>query len=562
VVDPVTVSVVQHRLESIVQEMGEAMLRTAYSQILNSSRDFSTAAFDGAGRLIAQAEHVPIHVGALPWALAAIRDAFGDRIQPGDLFLLNDPYHGGNHLPDLTALLPVFVDDQLVFWSINRAHQHDIGGATHGTYNPAATEIWQEGIRIPPLKLYDAGELRQDVMDMLATNVRHPRDFLGDVRAMIGSARVGERRLLRLVEEYKIDTVMHAIDAVLTAAERQARGCVATWKDGVFHGEALLDDDGHGTTDIHIRAAVTKRGDSLEVDLSDSHPQVTGFINSSWPNTMSSVHMAFAYLIDPGTPKNEGTFRPVTVKAKQGTIVWPYPPAPVTLCTNHCAQDIAEAIIKALARSCPERTIAGWSKRFRIAIQGMNPRTSRPFIWHLFHARGGGGASAAGDGWPTAGEGQAAGGIKFGSVEVTESRFPLFFRRHEFRPDSGGAGRFRGGVGSILELEMQTKVPAKANTAGEGVRHAPYGLLGGAEGLPHRYRLRSRGRTRILKTKEVGVPVMPGDVFFIESAGGGGYGDPRRRGPDARADDLANGFVNRPRPARSAPRGRGRRRAR
>jgi N-methylhydantoinase B len=562
VVDPVTVSVVQHRLESIVQEMGEAMLRTAYSQILNSSRDFSTAAFDGEGRLIAQAEHVPIHVGALPWAVAAIRDAFGERIRPGDLYLLNDPYRGGNHLPDLTVLLPVFADDRLVFWSINRAHQHDIGGATHGTYNPAATEIWQEGIRIPPLKLYDAGELRADVMDMLATNVRHPRDFQGDVRAMIGSARVGERRLLDLIAEYKLDTVLPALDAVLAAAERQARACVATWRDGVFHGEALLDDDGHGATDIHVRATVTKRGDSLEVDLSDSHPQVTGFINSSWPNTMSSVHMAFAYLIDPGTPKNEGTFRPVSVKAKPGTIVRPNPPAPVTLCTNHCAQDIAEAMIKALARSCPDRAMAGWSKRFRIAIQGTNPRTSRPFIWHLFHARGGGGASAAGDGWPTAGEGQAAGGIKFGSVEVTESRFPLFFRRHEFRPDSGGAGRFRGGVGSILELRMETRAPARANTAGEGVRHAPYGLFGGAEGLPHRYRLLSRGRTRVLRTKEVGVPVMPGDVFLVESAGGGGYGDPRRRDPRAHAEDVASGFVTRPRPARSAPRGSARRRAR
>ena len=306
----------------------------------------------------------------------------------------------------------------------------------------------------------------------------------------------------------------------------------------------MLDDDGHGTTDICIRATVTKRGDSLVVDLSDSHRQVTGFINSSWPNTMSSVHMALAYLIDPRTPKNEGTFRPVTVKAKQGTIVWPYPPAPVTLCTNHCAQDIAEAVIKALARSCPDRAVAGWSKRFRIAIQGVNPRTKRPFIWHLFHARGGGGASSAGDGWPTAGEGQAAGGIKFGSVEVTETRFPLFFERHEFRPDSGGAGEFRGGAGSILLLRMETTAPARANTAGEGVRYAPYGLFGGEDGATHRYRLISNGRTRFLKTKEVGVPVLPGDVFFIESAGGGGYGGPKRRDPRARADDLANGFVS------------------
>ncbi|MBI3637612.1 MAG: hydantoinase B/oxoprolinase family protein, partial [Candidatus Rokubacteria bacterium] len=225
-IDRITVSVIQHRLESIVQEMGEAMLRTAYSQILNSSRDFSTAVFDGEGRLAAQAEHVPIHVGALPWAVAAIREFFKDRIRPGDMFLLNDPYHGGNHLPDLTVLLPVFVDGRPVFWSINRAHQHDIGGATHGTYNPGATEIWQEGIRITPLKLYDRGELRDDVMQMVATNVRHPDDFLGDLRAMLGSARVGERRLLKLVEEYGIETATAAVGEVLDSAERQSRECI------------------------------------------------------------------------------------------------------------------------------------------------------------------------------------------------------------------------------------------------------------------------------------------------------------------------------------------------
>ncbi|HYB40487.1 MAG TPA: hydantoinase B/oxoprolinase family protein [Candidatus Methylomirabilis sp.] len=541
--DRITVSVIQHRLEAIVQEMGEAMLRTAYSQILNSSRDFSTAVFDGEGRLAAQAEHVPIHVGALPWAVASIADFFRGRIRPGDMFLLNDPYHGNNHLPDLTVLLPVFVGERLTFWSINRAHQHDIGGATHGAYNPAATEIWQEGIRITPLKLYDRGELRDDVMQMVATNVRHPRDFQGDLRAMIGSARVGERRLLRLVDEYGSELVNAAVGEVLDGAERQARQCIRSWKDGVYRGESVLDDDGHGIEDIHIRATVTKRGDGLVVDLRDCDAQVVGFVNSAWPNTMSAVHMALAYLIDPRTPKNEGTFRPVAVKAKPGTVVWPRPPAPVTLSTNHCAQEIAEAVIKALAPSCPDRVLAGWSRRFRIAIQGVNPRTARPFIWHLFHARGGGGASAAGDGWETAGEGQAAGGIKFGSVEVAETRFPLFFRRHEFRPGSGGDGRFRGGVGSILELRVDTKAAAKGNTAGDGVRHASYGILGGRDGLPHRYRMISRGRTRFLRTKEVGIPILPGARFLIESAGGGGYGDPRRRDRQARGADLENGLV-------------------
>ena len=267
-VDPIVTSVIQHRLLAIVEEMGEAMLRTSYSQILNSSRDFSTAICDLDGRLIAQAEHVPIHVGALPFAAKAMTEFFGDDIHQGDVFLLNDPYHGGNHLPDLTAFVPVFEgangDGPPRFWSINRAHQSDIGGATHGAYNAAATDIWQEGIRITPLRLYDRGEVRRDVLEMIATNVRHPRDFRGDLAAMIGSAHVGERRLLALAAEFGWPLANAAIEAVLDGAERQTRAVIAQWQDGVYQGEALLDDDGRGNNDIHIRAAVIKRGSDLD----------------------------------------------------------------------------------------------------------------------------------------------------------------------------------------------------------------------------------------------------------------------------------------------------------
>ena len=548
-VDPITVSVIQHRLSAIVEEMGEAMLRTSYSQILNSSRDFSTALCDAEGRLVAQAEHVPIHVGAMPWAARAVGEFFGDSVRPGDVYLLNDPYHGGNHLPDLTAFVPVFAGDRLAFWSINRSHQSDIGGATHGAYNPGATEIWQEGLRITPLRLYEAGVVRHDVLKMIATNVRHPRDFQGDLAAMIGSARVGERRLLALLREYGAPIVGTAIEAILDGTERQTRACIQAWKDGVYRGEAILDDDGHIYRDVHIRATVTKKGSDLTVDLSDSHRQVLGFINSSYPNMRSAVVMALAYLIDPQTPKNDGMFRPLTVIAKPGTVVWANEGAPVTLATNHCAQEIMEAVIKALAPACPDRAMAGWGRRFRIAISGKDPRSGRPFIWHMFHARPGGGASPAGDGWSGAGEWQAAGGIKFGSIEVTEVRFPLFFRRHEFRPDSGGDGQYRGGVGSELELGIEIKQPALGNTAGDGVRHGACGLLGGEDGLPHRYVLRSPGRpARVLKTKEVGILIRPGDALDVKSGGGGGWGKPRLRTAEARALDRENGFVVRAMP--------------
>ena len=542
-VDPITRSVVQHRLSSIVAEMGEAMLRTSYSQILNSSRDFSLAICDVQSRLIAQADHIPVHVGALPWATRAVEERF-KKVAPGDVILMNDPYHGGSHLPDLTAFVPVFDGDRRLFWSIVRAHQSDIGGATHGAYNPGATEIWQEGLRVPPIKLYEAGRLRDDILDMLALNVRNPYDFRGDLAAMIGAAHMGERRMGRLFAEFGAPVVEAAIESVLDAAEQQTRAVVSTWKDGVFYGEAFLDDDGHGRSDIRIAAKVTKSGSQIEVDLSDSDPQSTSFVNSSHANMHAAVVMAFAYLIDPDIPKNAGALRPLTVVAKQGTIVWADPGRPVTLCTSHPSNEIVEAVIKALSASCPERAMGGWSRRFRIAVQGEDPRTGRNFIWHMFQARPGGGASSSGDGWSSIGEWHTVGGLKFGSIEVAEARFPLHFRHHEYRPNSGGDGQFRGGLGVALDLVFEVEKPALGNTAGDGVRHGACGMLGGKDGAPHHYRLLSAGRSpRVLRTKEVGIEIHPGDCLEVRSAGGGGWGPPERRTAQARLRDETQGLV-------------------
>jgi N-methylhydantoinase B len=542
-IDPITRSVVQHRLSSIVKEMGEAMLRTSYSQILNSSRDFSLAICDTKGRLIAQADHIPVHVGALPWATLAVEQRFND-VRPGDVILLNDPYHGGSHLPDLTAFVPVFDGERRLLWTIVRAHQSDIGGATHGGYNPSATEIWQEGLRVPPIKLYEAGRLRDDLLDMLALNIRNPREFRGDLAAMIGAAHLGERRLSRLFAEFGAQIVEAAVETILDAAEAQTRAVVATWKDGVFCGEAFLDDDGHGRSDIRIAAKVTKTGSDIEIDLSDSDPQSTSFVNSSHANMQAAVVMAFAYLIDADIPKNAGALRPLKVIAKQGTIVWADPGRPVTLCTSHPSNEIVEAIIKAMSASCPDRVMAGWGRRFRIAIQGEDPRTGRNFIWHMFQARPGGGASRGGDGWSSIGEWHSVGGIKFGSIEVAEARFPLYFKHHEFRPGSAGDGQFRGGLGVALDLVLETAKPARANTAGDGVRYGPCGMLGGQDGAPHEYRLISAGRApRVLRTKEVGIELLPGDCLEIRSSGGGGWGPPARRSRQARQRDCEQGLV-------------------
>ena len=544
-VDPVVVSVVQHRLRAIVEEMGEAMLRTSYSQILNSSRDFSTAICDLDGRLIAQAEHVPIHVGALPFAAKAMTEFFRGDIHKGDVFLLNDPYHGGNHLPDLTAFVPVFEGDEPRFWSINRAHQSDIGGATHGAYNASATDIWQEGIRITPLKLYDRGEVRRDLLEMIATNVRHPRDFRGDLAAMIGSAHAGERRFLALAAEFGWEVTHAAIEAVLDGAERQARAVIAEWPDGVYRGEALLDDDGRGHQDIHIRATITKSGSDLKIDLSDLHAQVTSFINSSYPNTYSAVVVALSFLIDPDTPKNDGTFRPVELIAKPGTVVWANEGAPLTLCTSHCGQEIIEAIVKALAPACPERAMAGWGRRFRIAIQGRDPRSNRPFLWHFFQ----GGRAAA----------------PLGGRRVARCRRMAQRRRHQVRQPRSHRGAFPAvlqdarvpaGLGRRRAISRRSRRHCRDGRRDGGVGGRQHGGRGGA---PRRLRHpRRRGRhdpplhpplrqprARTIKTKETGIEIRPGDRLVLESGGGGGWGDPGKRDPDATAEDIENGFVRR-----------------
>ena len=545
--DPVTLAVLDNRLRAIVEEMGEAMLRTSYSQILNSSRDFSVALCGADGGLVAQADHIPVHVGALPFAVRAVLEQFSDPCD-GDIFLLNDPYNGGSHLPDLTIILPVFADGRRCFFAVVRAHVPDIGGSTHGGYNPGATDIWSEGVRLPPIRLGEDGGLRDDLLRMICANTRVPRDVRGDLMAMVGAARVGAARVSALLAQHGRDGLMAAVAAILDLSEAHARRIVAAWPDGTWHGEAILDDDGHGRQDIAIRATCTKMGDALHVDLTGSDDEATGFVNSSYPNMRSAVAMAFAYLLDADVSKNDGAFRPLSVTAREGSIVWAHEGRPVTLCTSHPGNEIVEAIIRAMAGCCPDRAMGGWGRRFRAAIAGRAPNGEKgggkPFVWHLFHARPGGGASAAGDGWNAVGEWHSAGGLKFGSVEQAEARFPLLFESHEFRAGSGGAGQFRGGTGATLRLRVECEGQARANTAGDGARHGSAGMNGGADSAPHHYvLLGADGSERVLRTKEVGVPINPGDVLYLQSAGGGGWGDPAKRNPAATASDAAEGFI-------------------
>ncbi len=543
--DPITLAVVEHRLESIAQEMTEAMLRTAMSQILNSSRDFSTAILDGDCQLVAQGEGIPVHISALPVAGAAVRDYFGDDIHDGDLFILNDPYFGGSHLPDITIIRPVFHQGRLLFYGVNRAHHSDVGGGTHGGYNPGANEIFQEGLRIPPLKLYDQGVPRYDLLQMMSANVRQSENFLGDLNAQIGSVMLAARRIGDLLAEYGPDRLMAVVSEILAATERQVRRFISGWPDGVYHGESFVDDDGFDSKLVPIRAKVTIAGDSMTIDLSDSSPQVEGFINSAYANTRSLAHAAIMYLAPMDVARNEGSMRPVQIIAPRGLVVNANPPAPVCMSTNHCAEEVVEAVFKALAPAIPAAVSAGFSRRLRYAITGHDPRTGRQFIWHFFLARGGGGASEGYDGWSNVGEINVAGGIRSPSIEVTEERFPFFIERHELRPDSGGVGAWRGGLGAVCDLVYEGEGPALLNTAGDGIVVPPFGLFGADDGLPHHYKIVNNGTERVLGSKEVGVVVNPGDHIVCLSSGGGGYGDAAERDKDAAEWDVKNGYVTR-----------------
>ena len=540
--DPITVAVVESRLNTIALEMAEVMIRTSMSQILNSSRDFSTAIIDADCQLVAQGEGIPVHISALPLAGAAVKQYFGDRIYDGDMFALNDPYFGGSHIPDITVIQPIFYEGKLRFFAVNRAHHSDVGGATHGGYNPSASEIYQEGIRIPPLKLIEKGVARDDVLQMLSANVRHPENFLGDFQAQFGSVRIAARRIIAMLERYGAEGLSRAVDEILHGTEVQVREMISNWPDGVYKGESFIDDDGFDAKMVPIRATVTIAGDSMTIDLSESSKQVTGFINSAYANTRSLSHVSLMYMAPFDVARNEGSMRPITVIAPKGLIVNPNPPAPVTMSTNHCGEEIVEAVFRAMVNAVPDAVTAGFSRRLRYAITGEDPKTGRRFIWHFFLGRGGGGASDGFDGWSNVGEINVAGGIRSPSVEVTEERFPFFIPRYELLPDSGGDGRWRGGLGSVVELVYEGEPGARMNTAGDGIVNAPFGLLGGSPGWAHRYSIVSEDGERVLHSKETGVPVKPGDTILCYAAGGGGYGDPALRDEDIREQDLRNGY--------------------
>ena len=544
--DPIILALMQNRLDQITRHMGWVMTRTARSTIFSQSHDFSCFITTPDGTLVANADGIPIHTGGGGFAVRALLRKFEGRIEPDDVFLLSDPYvAGGNHLPDWVIARPIFVDAVLAGFCCNRAHQNDIGGGLAGTYNPQATEIWQEGIRLPVLKLIEAGTVRDDLWELLLINCRTPELLDGDLLAMIGSTQIGGERVESLVRELGHGDYQRYLDGVLDHADRRLRTAVAALPDGTYHGEDHSDNDCFVATDIAVRVTLTISGDEMTLDFNGSDPQIDGFKNSSLANTYSSAFLAISSFFDTTIPRNEGTYRGVTIIAPEGSIVNARPPAPMTMNTVYVAHEIVIAVWQALAQAAPERACAAWSKTMHGHVAGKRDDGTTWVMYH-WHAMGTPGATAERDGFAQMGHLISLGGLDIPNLEFHEQQFPVRYACHEQRCDNAGPGERRGGTGVRYEADVlrpaiwSFRAEGLGSVSGHGVQEGGDGGVGNEWIVPadetadgHRFEPPKYG------VRELGPARM-----IAETPGGGGWGDPLLRPPATVLRDVRDGVVS------------------
>jgi N-methylhydantoinase B len=541
-IDPITLAVTQNRLDHITQQMGRVMVRTARSPIFSQSHDFSCFLSGPDGTVVAQADGIPIHTGSGGFAVVAIMRRHGTDIHPGDIFLLNDPYlAGGNHLPDWVIGRPVFVDHKLVGFACNRAHQADIGGGAAGTYNSAATEIFHEGIRLPVLRLFEQGKLREDLWSLLLANTRSPEALDGDLRAMIGSARIGAEGLQATATDLGIEHAFEVLEGLLDHADRRQRQALRRLRPGTYVGEDRSDNDCFELRDVWVRVELTVNEDGTAVvDFDGSSPQIRGFKNSSLANTYAAVFVAITAFFDPDIPRNGGRFRSLKIIAPEGSVVNPRAPAPMTMCTTFVAHEIIHAIWKALAKADPEHACAGWGKNIFGVSSGQSQ--NNPFVLYHVNAAGGAGAVDGRDGFNSIGHVASLGGFIIPNVETSEREFPVRYIKQEFRTDNAGPGKFRGGTG--VDYEIEVDAPAQHAFRGEGLRYiSSYGVNGGGAG---------GSGEMLIETEQH--PFEPAPKFGLltcdhlriraSSPGGGGLGSPTERDPLRVLRDVRDGLVS------------------
>lgn len=539
-IDPISLEISWNGLKSIADECFISIMRSAFSTNVKERHDHSTAIADAQGRLVVQAEMaLPIHLASMRGLMTFILDRFGEDIHPGDVFIANDPHvAGGTHLPDINMAMPVFEGQRLIGFVANIIHHADVGGAAVGSMSGGLNEIYKEGLRIPIMRLYSKGVLDEDLLHLLLLNMRLADERRGDLNAQIAACKLGVSRLEDMVREHGGDRIEAIFSEVISRTEMRMRKAIASLPDGTYSFVDYMDDDGAGTKDIKIALKIEKAGDRILFDFEGSDPQVPGNFNMVFNATQSAVCFALKALLDPNVPNNQGIFDAIELKAPLGSFVNCVAPAAVALRANSC-QRVVDCVFGALANQVPDRVVAGTNGANTSAVfAGTDPRTGQLYVY-LETLGGGMGARATFDGKD---------GVQVNitntsnlPVEAIELEYPLRVEEYSLIEDTGGAGRFRGGMGIRRTIRPVGHV-CEFNGVGERFVHRPWGLFGGEDGATGRFYLRADdGRIDALAPKASCIRLEPDTVAVLETAGAGGYGPPAERSAEAIREDLNSG---------------------
>jgi len=535
-IDPITLAVVKNALDSIVDEVAYTVLRTARSEIVKDVMDYSAAICDSRGNMIAQAKTIALHLGAVPEAMQAVRAKYSDKIHEGDVIILNDPYQGGMHLPDIFMFAPIFCEGTLEGYSVVICHHTDVGGRVPGSNASDSTEIYQEGLRLPVLKLYDRGVLNEAVHAIIERNVRVPDRVLGDLRAQRAACHVGARELAKLISKHGKETARVYFAELLDYAERLTREDIKTWPDGTYRFTDHLDDDGFSDEPIPISVAITVAGDELAVDYGGSSPQVRAALNATKSYTNSCSYLSVRCVLDGDVPNNEGIFRCIEVRAPEASILNPVLPAP---CAARALTGyrVMDAMFGALTQIVPGRVpAAGEGGNTVVAIGGYRENRKPFIIVDMICGCWGGRDGKDGVDAIT----NPSQNLSNTPIETLERQHPIRIEDYSLIPDSCGAGEFRGGLGVRRSYRLLAE-EAGLQLRSDRTKFAPYGLEGGRPGRKTANWLEDADGTRRELPGKVTMPLTEGQLVIHEQAGAGGYGNPFSRDPDRVLEDVLDG---------------------
>ncbi|MCC7271242.1 MAG: hydantoinase B/oxoprolinase family protein [Alphaproteobacteria bacterium] len=536
--DPITFAVVKNAMDAVVDEVAYTVIRTARSEIVKDVMDYSAAICDAKGEMVAQAKTIAQHLGAIPEAMESVKKRWGGRLAPGDAVIVNDPYLGGMHLPDIFMFHPVFHAGEILAWVVVICHHTDVGGRVPGSNAADSTEIYQEGLRIPPLKLFEGGQVNETLEEIIAINVRVPDRVLGDLRAQYAACQVGAREIGRMIGRYGAAGFRGYLAALLDYAERMAREEIRTWPKGTFRFADAIDSDGLSDDPVPIRVAVTVHDDHLTVDFAGSSPQVRAAINSTLSFTKSNTFLSVRCALKGDIPNNAGVFRCITVTAPEGSVLNPLPPAPVAA-RALTGYRVMDAMFGALAQIVPDvMPAAGEGGNTVVCIAGRRPDRQPFIIVDMISGCWGGRPDQDGIEAIT----NPSQNLSNTPVEVLERQHPVRVEEYALVPDSCGAGRWRGGVGLARSYRLLAD-EAVLQLRADRVRFAPYGLDGGGEGGRAGNWL-GEGEDRRALPGKVTMTMRGGELLTHHQAGGGGHGDPFARDPALVGRDVWNGKIS------------------